>query len=483
MGGPLPTFPAVVIPSAVQAAIPNLLRQLTAAAATQTQLVPGLLGAIDGLLTPQHGGGQDGIPVPTGAPAPLPSLLSQIGNAVTAESSRVPRLLSQLSGLLTAAPSDIFPVTTITPTIVVPALPRIPTTIATASRQPFINLGPVSSREIAALPSAVGAQLRSYLFNPRSSANIAVYYGQSEASTRFSLADTCADPNVDIVVLGFITAIQADGSYFPRLQLSPIIPGFRTPSMVLNAPGLAYYATLEAQIKRCQTQYGKKVLLSLGGAGHDLLLRSDQEAVTFANRLWSLFGPVGAISDDLRPFGSAVIDGIDLAKSDGFPSFWGTFATAIRANFASDLSKEYFLSAAPGCAFPDRSIPNSFLAQCNYVWPEFFNNPACEIGSDGFYDSLLQWSRVLADGIVPLRDSSAFRTRMYVGIPAWREAAPAAYNDLGGAKGARTLASQLKSVGGLSNIGGLMIWDGPEGLDNVREGLSIIAWAKSGLRG
>lgn len=42
------------------------------------------------------------------------------------------------------------------------------------------------------------------------------------------------------------------------------------------------------------------------------------------------------------------------------------------------------------------------------------------------------------------------------------------------------IAQNVKSVG-LENFGGVMFWDGPDGMLNVDNGKDIIAWAKIGL--
>jgi hypothetical protein len=86
-----------------------------------------------------------------------------------------------------------------------------------------------------------------------------------------------------------------------------------------QAPGLAFYSTLEADIAQCQARYGKKILLSIGGQGNSLPLASDQDAIAFADRLWELFRPAGKIDPALRPFGSAILDGFDLSTSS-FPN-------------------------------------------------------------------------------------------------------------------------------------------------------------------
>ncbi|KAK0719531.1 hypothetical protein B0H67DRAFT_573371 [Lasiosphaeris hirsuta] len=97
---------------------------------------------------------------------------------------------------------------------------------------------------------------------------------------------------MDIVILGFLTDIVFSGSKYPRLQLSSALASEQTAQMKLSAPGLAYYPTLETDIKGCQRVYGKNVLLSLG-EGSALPLASDEDAITLADTLWSLFGPTG----------------------------------------------------------------------------------------------------------------------------------------------------------------------------------------------
>lgn len=145
---------------------------------------------------------------------------------------------------------------------------------------------------------------------------------------------------------------------------------------------------------------GKKIFLSIGGAGNSLPLTSDQGAISFANRVWELFGPVAKIDPGLRLFGTAVLDGFDLSmppfltsppkplstptnkapmrvtdKQGDCAAHYDTFAATLRAHFAADPSKkDYFLSTAPGCAYPDMSVHPGYLAQGNFVWPRFFND-------------------------------------------------------------------------------------------------------------
>ncbi|KAK5652476.1 hypothetical protein OQA88_10520 [Cercophora sp. LCS_1] len=409
---------------------------------------------------------------------PASEIISQITGGVGPVITGLPTMpisevLSQISGVVDS-------VITALPTLPIPSLPL--TEILSISSSTLIAPRPLPTNTTSILPPSYDNP-RNYLFHPRASTNVAVYFGQSAATTRTSLLDQCADPNIDMVILGFLTSINDANSGWPRLELSAACPSYQTVQMLAVAPGLAYFPYLEEDIVKCQTKYGKKVTLSLGGAGSILPLSSDIEAITFADKLFGLFGPRGYVDSGLRPFGEAVIDGFDLDKSDGRPAHWDTFAAQLRARFASDGSKDYYLTAAPGCSFPDASIPLGYLVQSNFVWPQFFNNPACEIGSDGFPDSLRQWSQALSSGVAPLRDSSALRTRFYVGTPAWLAAGPSAYAGFGGRpRGLLTLAQQVKAYS-YGNLGGMMFWDGPEGQENVQDGLSILGWAKRGLWG
>ena len=76
--------------------------------------------------------------------------------------------------------------------------------------------------------------------------------------------------------------------------------------------------------------------------------------------------------------------------------------------------------------------------------------------------------------------SSAARPRLYIGAPAFSAAGPTAYEKIGNAQGMQGIASAVESMG-LSNLGGVMFWDGPEGMLNVQGGKDIIYWAKEGL--
>lgn len=62
---------------------------------------------------------------------------------------------------------------------------------------------------------------------------------------------------------------------------------------------------MASDIQTCQAA-GKSLLLSVGGATGAATFSSDAQGTEFANTIWNLF--LGG-SSDIRPFGSAVLDG------------------------------------------------------------------------------------------------------------------------------------------------------------------------------
>jgi hypothetical protein len=161
-------------------------------------------------------------------------------------------------------------------------------------------------------PSTSGQQTSGYLFSAQSKQNVAVYFGQTPVTKGTTLAAQCADPNIDIVVLAFIISQTYSGRY-PMVNFGAACGG-QTATMALEAPGLLYCPQLAADIGTCQFKFGKKVLLSIGGANSQITFSSASQASAFGDILWQLFGPPGNIDMNLRPFGDISIDGFDISK-------------------------------------------------------------------------------------------------------------------------------------------------------------------------
>lgn len=160
--------------------------------------------------------------------------------------------------------------------------------------------------------SPTSTSTSSYVFNSQSTQNIAVYFGQTPVTGETTLVAQCADPNIDIVILSFVISQKYRGKY-PLVNFGAACDG-QTQAMASQAPGLLSCPNLERYIQKCQQIYGKKVLLSIGGAASALSFSDASEATDLGNILWQLFGPPGQIDLDLRPFGNASIDGFDVGE-------------------------------------------------------------------------------------------------------------------------------------------------------------------------
>ncbi|KAF3432893.1 hypothetical protein FNV43_RR23995 [Rhamnella rubrinervis] len=254
------------------------------------------------------------------------------------------------------------------------------------------------------------------------SAGIAIYWGQN--TNEGTLADTCNTGNYQFVNIAFLTTF-GNG---------------QTP--VLNLAGHCDPAGntctgLSADIKGCQAR-GIKVLLSIGGATGSYSLISADDAKQVSDYLWNNF--LGGQSGS-RPFGDAVLDGIDFDIEAGNGQFWNELAGSLNGH--SEETKVY-LAAAPQCPYPDSHLDGAIQTGLfDYVWVQFYNNPECQYSGNA--DNLLSyWNKWTA--------SQA--KQVFLGLPASEAAAPS-----GGFIPADVLTSQvLPSIKTSNKYGGVMLW-------------------------
>ncbi len=106
---------------------------------------------------------------------------------------------------------------------------------------------------------------------------------------------------------------------------------------------------LAQDIQTCQSK-GKIILLSLGGETGATTFSSAAQATAFGDTLWNLFF---AGSSSTRPFGSAVLDGIDIDVEGGpGTQYWDSMINRLRT-LASGAGRKIYVTAAPQCPFPD----------------------------------------------------------------------------------------------------------------------------------
>jgi chitinase len=107
------------------------------------------------------------------------------------------------------------------------------------------------------------------------------------------------------------------------------------------------------------------------------------------------------------------------------------------------------------------------MQSMDFVFVQFYNNGQCNIGQSGFIDSFKAWSSDLtAKGVGP---------KLYIGAPGCPACAGSGYLD---PNTLRSVVSSAKSAG-VSNFGGIMLWDGPEAIQNKAGGSDYLEAVKS----
>ncbi|EPQ60976.1 glycoside hydrolase family 18 protein [Gloeophyllum trabeum ATCC 11539] len=295
--------------------------------------------------------------------------------------------------------------------------------------------------------------------------NVAVYWGQNShgaadssdtADYQKTLSYYCQDDAIDVIPVAFVNTFFGTGG-LPVLNLANTC----NPTDNATFPGtnLANCQSLASDIEYCQSK-GKVVTLSLGGAGGSVGFTDDSQATSFADTIWNLF--LGG-SSSTRPFGAAVLDGIDLDIEGGSSTGYAAFVNQIRS-YASDASKPYYITAAPQCPYPDASL-GGVLNAANFdaVYVQFYNNvcglqnyPAANDWNFGIWD---YW----AQNVSPNKN-----VKIFVGAPASSTAAGRGYVDIGTLENiAITMRKSFPS------FGGVMLWDASQAYANNRYDLAI----------
>ena len=290
--------------------------------------------------------------------------------------------------------------------------------------------------------------LFSLAFDSESKSNVAVYWGQNSAGSQKSLAYYCQNSDADIFLLSFLYE-------FPTLGLN-----FANACSDTFSDGLLHCSQIGADIQTCQ-DLGKKVLLSLGGASGAYGFSDNTAAETFAETLWDTFGE-GSGSE--RPFDSAVVDGFDFDIENKNSVGYAALAKKLRTLF-KEGSKQYYLSAAPQCPFPDASVGNLLEnADIDFAFIQFYNNYCNVEGTSFNWDTWVTY----ANSISPNSD-----IKLYLGLPGASGAAGSGYiSDM------NSLVSVIQSISTGKNFGGISLWDASQGFANIIDGTNYIGKMK-----
>lgn len=247
-------------------------------------------------------------------------------------------------------------------------------------------------------------------------------------------------------------------------------------------------------ITTCQNTYGKKVLLSLGGARPtNQWIANDQSAVNFANFLWSAFGPQPASSSTNnipRPFGSASVNGFDFdieSSLDTPPTYNGQTLTDYKSRgyakmiytlrhslFTQYPSRRFYISGAPQCVVPDAHLGTVVTtAYFDFLFIQFYNTNQCSAraaithaSQGGKNDiSYTTWSSVKFYNK---------NIKLYLGLSG-SPASSSLVNYHLSPKEANTVIRRFYSD---SKFGGVMLWEATSSAENVVCGLNYIGWMK-----
>ncbi|ORX46512.1 glycoside hydrolase family 18 protein, partial [Hesseltinella vesiculosa] len=262
------------------------------------------------------------------------------------------------------------------------------------------------------------------------------------------LRNYCTDSTIDIIPMAFLTQFSGTGG-LPVINLANICNN--VDNSTFPGTALANCSAIAPDIDYCQKQ-GKAVTLSLGGATGGVGFKSDSDATAFADTIWNLF--LGG-SSSTRPFGSAVLDGVDLDIEGGGSSYYGSFISQLKSHF-NGASKKYYITAAPQCVYPDANLGSTISQNSlDAIYVQFYNNP-CGLqtyGTTGWNFGVWDyWARNQS----PNKD-----IKVYIGAPASSSAAGGGYVPLS------TLSNIAVSTRkAFPSFGGVMFWDASQAVAN-----------------
>ncbi|KAG0284591.1 Chitinase 1 [Linnemannia gamsii] len=277
-------------------------------------------------------------------------------------------------------------------------------------------------------------------FDPSSRTNVVNYWGQNSVSytggKEGDLIDYCQDGTVNVFAIAFISQIQ-NGR--PILNLANHCAQTFPSTTLLNCPKVSQ------DIKACQAN-GKAIVLSIGGASGAYSLSDAAAGRAFADQIWDLF--LGGASET-RPFGDAVLDGIDLDLESGQNFGYVAFVDSLRTKFAGGGGRKYYITAAPQCPYPDIATKDALEhSWFDLVWVQFYNN-YCGVNDfgTGTLFNFATWNNWATT--VSLNKN----VRILLGVPGGPGAAGTGVID------AARLSTILAAVQTYSNFGGVMMWD------------------------
>ncbi|KAG1795974.1 glycoside hydrolase family 18 protein [Suillus plorans] len=302
-------------------------------------------------------------------------------------------------------------------------------------------------------------------FDMSSNQNLAVYWGQNSygavnpdntAQWQQPISYYCNDAIIDTFPIAFLDEFYSTDN-LPSIDLANTCN--TGDNSLFSGTNLLNCSFLASGIETCQAA-GKIVTISLGGATGSNGFANDTEAAAYAQTIWDLF--LGG-SSSTRPFGSAILDGIDMDIEGGSQTGFVSFLSALRT-LMDGGSKPYYITAAPQCPYPDAYIGttlNEFGFDAVYV--QFYNN-YCGLTN---YNNPNAWDFATWDNwahtVSPNPD-----VKVYIGAPASSSAAGSGYVS------PSTFTPIIQeTMAEYSSFGGVMLWDASQAYANDRYDISV----------
>ncbi|XP_061338569.1 acidic endochitinase-like [Gastrolobium bilobum] len=250
--------------------------------------------------------------------------------------------------------------------------------------------------------------------------DIAIYWGQDYFEG--SLTEACATGKYNYVIIAFLCTFG--NGQTPQINLSG--------HCNTSTNGCTEIGT---DIRNCQKQR-IKVMLSIGGEIANYSLTSSDDAKNVSDYLWDNF--LGGSSSS-RPLGDAILDGID------FDIMKHTPYVDDLARYLKSHNQTVYLSAAPQCLFPDAQLGTALTTGLfDYVWVQFYNNPACDYTQGNFNDFVYTWKQWT---------KSLKGEKIFLGLPADSASATSGY-----VPADALISTILPAVKASPNYGGVMLW-------------------------
>ncbi|XP_065682831.1 uncharacterized protein LOC100211314 [Hydra vulgaris] len=221
---------------------------------------------------------------------------------------------------------------------------------------------------------------------------LVVFWGQNNGGAEYELEKYCESDAFDLIILEYVSYFFStlNNDNYPEVNFTIHCDGPSSPNYPIKCP------SIEKGIKLCQMRK-KQVLISLLGSSGKTIT-SYQQGKILAQRIWEMFLG-GNANLGPRPFGVAILDGVNLDIKGGMGIGYPEFVNQIRYLMNSDASRNYIISASPQCIFPDVLMHSTFLLQghkINEVYIQYYN-AYCYIGSPFFERNTYKWFDLAAN--------------------------------------------------------------------------------------